>query len=208
MAKSKSSDGNKKKKGNILPFLVIVIIAFLAYKANPEYWQQGKLFQDLQNGGVKKVEAEEVVKAPEAPPEPKEDPNEIKEGSIKGSYTVPRYAIKAANQQDPNYYAFRSISKTIYLVAAKSPASEKIAEEIDAAIQEHDLRKEYRSQSFLYSAKTKKDECAQSDSFAFLCEQCDKKICIINPAKSEFVVVAPSSSAAISKAKALLKSGW
>lgn len=207
MATKNSSEGNKKK-GSMLPFLVILIIGFLAYKANPEYWQQGRLFQDLQNGGQKKVETEEIANIPETPAEPEIDPNEIREGSIKGSFTIPRYAVKAANKQDPNYFAFRSKYKTIYLVTAESSASKKTASDIASAIQEQGLREDYRSESFLYAQKTKEEECAKSKSFAFLCEQCDRKICIINPAKNEFIVVPPSASGAIAKAKALKKSDW
>ena len=53
MAAKNNSNANKKKKGSILPLIVVLILGFLAYKANPEYWQQGRLFQDLKNGGQK-----------------------------------------------------------------------------------------------------------------------------------------------------------
>ena len=46
MAGNKTNN-SKKKKGNFLPILVVVIVGFLAYQANPSYWQQGKLFEDF-----------------------------------------------------------------------------------------------------------------------------------------------------------------
>ena len=114
-SKSKSSDSNKKKKGNILPVLVIAIIAFLAYKANPEYWQQGRLFEDLKNAG-KKPSTEDVVQKPVTPKKPKEDPNMMYDGSIKGSKTIPLAVRRAVNTSDPTYYTFRSKKITFYLV--------------------------------------------------------------------------------------------
>ena len=208
MATKNNSNANKKKKGSILPLIVVLILGFLAYKANPEYWQQGRLFQDLKNGGQKKVETEEIANIPKEPQEPKIDPNEIREGSIKGSKTVPKYVLKAVNTKDPNYYMFRSKYKTIYLVTAESSSSKKLSSDISEAIQKQGLKDEFRFDSLLYAQSTKKAECERTTTLQFFCEQCDRKICIVNPEKKEFITVAPSLQGAIGKAKALQKSGW
>ena len=78
----KKNNSVKKKKTSILPLLVIVIVGFLAYKANPEYWQQGKLFEDLRNAGKKEVKQEEVEQIAKVEKEPEIDPNAILDGSV------------------------------------------------------------------------------------------------------------------------------
>ncbi len=198
----------KKNKGSILPFLVVVIIVFLAYKANPEYWQQGRLFQDLKNAGKKEVKTEDIAKVPEKPKEPEVDPDAMFEGSIKGAKTIPINVSKAVNRNDPTYNTFRSKFKVIYLVSPKSNSSDKLADDIRLALQEQDLRDEFTFDSLRYQMKNKKKACEVSVPQNFLCEQCDRKICIINARKKEFLVVAPSVSAAIGRAKSIQKNGW
>ena len=207
MAKSKSSDGNKKKKGNILPFLVIVIIAFLAYKANPEYWQQGRLFEDLKNANKKEVKTEEVVQKPVEPAKPKEDPNAMYDGSIKGSKTIPLSVRRAVNTKDPTYYTYRSKKITFYLVYPEGPAGEQIVAQIRDSIIDKKLRDKFAVSALLYSQKDKKQQCELTWPQQFLCEQCDRKICAVNPKKSEFLVIPPTAQAAISKMNELNKSG-
>ena len=206
MAKKNDGSGNKKKKGNILPVLIIAIVAFLAYKANPEYWQQGKLFEDLKNAGKKEVKTEEVVKKPE-PKKPEKDPDLIYDGSIKGSKTIPAYVRRAVNTYDPNYYTLRSKSKTIFLVYPEGAAANKTLTQISEAIENKGFTDIYRVDSILYTQKEKAKQCDLSVTQKFLCEQCDRKICIINPKKSEFMVIAPTSQAAIGKMTSLNKSG-
>ncbi len=206
MAKKNDGSGNKKKKGNILPVLIIAIVAFLAYKANPEYWQQGKLFEDLKNAGKKEVKTEEVVKKPE-PKKPEKDPDLIYDGSIKGSKTIPAYVRRAVNTYDPNYYTFRSKFKTIFLVYPEGAAANKTLTQISEAIENKGFTDIYRVDSILYTQKEKAKQCDLSVTQKFLCEQCDRKICIINPKKSEFMVIAPTSQAAIGKMTSLNKSG-
>ncbi len=208
MATNKNKKGTntaKKKKGNILPFLVVVIIGFLAYQANPEYWQQGRLFQDLKNGGQKKVETEEVVTP--KPKKPEKDPNLIYDGTIKGSKTIPLYVRKAVNTYDPTYYVFRGKPKTLFLVYPDGSAAKKIVEDLNKGIEKRGLRGELAVDTILYTQKEKKEKCAATVPQQFLCEQCDRRICIINPKKAEFLVVSPSAQSALSKAAALVKSG-
>ena len=103
----------KKKKGSILPLLVVVIIAFLAYQANPEYWQQGKLFQDIKNAGKKKeVETEDIAKIPEKPAEPEVDPDAILDGSIKGAKTIPINIKKQIEVKKLKFNFKNSLSST------------------------------------------------------------------------------------------------
>ena len=209
MATNKNKKGNtaaNKKKGNILPVLVIAIIGFLAYQANPEYWQQGRLFEDLRNANKKEVKTEEVVKAPE-PKKPEKDPDLIYDGSIKGAKTIPLYVRKAVNTYDPTYYVFRGKPKTLFLVYPEGSAANKIIADISAGIEKRDLRGTLAVDSLLYTAKNKKERCEATVPQQFLCEQCDRRICIVNPRKSEFMVVAPSAQSALSKAVALVKSG-
>lgn len=209
MATNKNKKGTntaKKKKGNILPFLVIVIIGFLAYKANPEYWQQGRLLEDLKNANKKEVKTEEVVKAPE-PEKPEKDPDLIYDGSIKGAKTFPAYVLRAVNTYDQNFYVFRGIPKTLYLVYPKGAAADKIASQLQEGINKREMRNELAVKTLLYTSKDKKSQCEASITTQFFCEQCDRKICIINPKKAEFLVVSPSSQAALAKAVALVKSG-
>lgn len=209
MATNKNKKGNtavKKKKGNILPVLVIAIIGFLAYQANPEYWQQGRLFEDLRNANKKEVKTEEVVKAPE-PKKPEKDPNLIYDGTIKGSKTIPLYVRKAVNTYDPTYYVFRGKPKTLFLVYPDGSAAKKIVEDLNKGIEKRGLRGELAVDTILYTQKEKKEKCAATVPQQFLCEQCDRRICIINPKKAEFLVVSPSAQSALSKAVALIKSG-
>ena len=209
MATNKNKKGNtaaKKKKGNILPVLVIAIIGFLAYQANPEYWQQGRLFEDLRNANKKEVKTEEVVQAPE-PKKPEKDPDLIYDGSIKGAKTFPAYVLRAVNTYDQNFYVFRGIPKTLYLVYPEGAAADKIVSQLQEGINKREMRKELAVQTLLYTSKDKKTKCESSTTNKFFCEQCDRRICIVNPRKSEFMVVAPSAQSALSKAVALVKSG-
>lgn len=203
----KGSSGNKKKKGSPLPLIIIVIIGFLVYKANPEYWQQGRLFHDWKNG-VPQVETEEVVKAPEAPKKPDVDPDAILEGSAKGAKTIPINIRKTIGINDPNYEMFRSKFKTLYLVTQKSSSSEQLANQIRDAIKEEKLNDEFTFNALLYEAKDKKHLCGLSETQTFFCKQCDRKICIVHPRKLEYIVVAPTVQASIGRAKVLKKEGW
>lgn len=205
MGKSKNG---KKSGGNIMPILVIAIIAFLAYKANPEYWQQGRLFEDLKNHGQKKVATEDISTIPN--PEdtkPSIDPDAILEGSVKGAKTIPININKAVNKNDTTYYVLRSKLKTFYMVYPDNEAAKKISDAMRDAIEKNNLKGEYVFVSYLYTQSNKKHVCNLSAPQAFLCEQCDKKICIINPKNKEFIVVAPTTQAAIGRAKAL-KGEW
>lgn len=205
MGKSKNG---KKNGGNIMPILVIAIIAFLAYKANPEYWQQGRLFEDLKNHGQKKVETEDISNIP-TPEETKPaiDPDAILEGSVKGAKTIPINVNKAVNKSDPTYEIMRSKFKVFYMVYPDNPTAAKISDSMRAAIEKNNLRGEYTFASLLYTQSNKKQICGYTKPQAFLCEQCDKKICLINPKNKEFIVVAPTTQAAIGRAKAL-KGEW
>ena len=205
-SKSKSSDSNKKKNGNILPVLVIAIIAFLAYKANPEYWQQGRLFEDLKNAG-KKPSTEDVVQKPVTPKKPKEDPNMMYDGSIKGSKTIPLAVRRAVNTSDPTYYTFRSKKITFYLIYPDGANGKKIVADIREGIINKDLRDKFSVDSLLYDQRKKSEQCGVSVPQQFLCDQCDRKICVVNPKKSEFLVISPTAQAAVSKMVALDKSG-
>ncbi len=208
MATNKNTKGStpKKKKSNILPVLVIAIIAFLAYQANPEYWQQGKLFQDLKNGGQKKVETEEVVAPPE-PVKPTRDPDLIYDGSIKGAKTFPAYVLRSVNTYDENFYVFRGFPKTLYLVYPKGAAADKIVSQLQEGIDKNGMKKELTVKTVLYTPKDKQKLCESSTTTKFFCEQCNRKICLVNPRKSEFMVLSPSAQSAFAKAKALVKSG-
>ena len=207
MAKKNDGSGNKKKKGNILPVLIIAIVAFLAYKANPEYWQQGRLFEDLKNAGKKQASTEEVVQKPVEPKKPKVDPNAMFDGSIKGSKTIPLAVRRAVNTNDPTYYTFRSKKITFYLVYPDGANGKKIVADIRDGIINKDLRDKFSVDSLLYDQRKKSEQCGVSVPQQFLCDQCDRKICIINPKKSEFMVIAPTSQAAIGKMTSLNKSG-
>lgn len=208
MATKKSASTNKKKKGSILPLIVVVIIGFLAYKANPEYWQQGRLFQDLKNGGQKKVETEEIANVPKGPVEPEVDPDAILEGSIKDAKTVPINIAKSIDKNDPMFNKFRSKFKTIYLVTQKSESSDKLSNDIRDAIEAQGLKGEFMFDSLKYEPKDKKKLCEVTEAQNFFCKQCDRKICLINPRKREFIVVAPTVSAALGRAKIIKESGW
>ena len=199
----------KKKKGSILPLLVVVIIAFLAYQANPEYWQQGRLFQDIKNAGKKKeVETEDIAKIPEKPAEPEVDPDAILDGSIKGAKTIPINIKKQIRKSDPTYEIFRFKFKVIYVLAPKSTASEKLVNDLREQLRSQDLRDYYTVSSRLYEMKDRRTTCEESEPQNFLCKQCDRRICIIHPRKKEYIVVSPTAQSAISRAKAILKEDW
>ena len=199
----------KKKKGSILPLLVVVIIAFLAYQANPEYWQQGRLFQDLKNAGKKKeAPTEDIAKIPDKPAEPEVDPDAILDGSIKGAKTIPINIKKQIRKSDPTYEIFRFKFKVIYVLAPKSTASEKLVNDLREQLRSQDLRDYYTVSSRLYEMKDRRTTCEESEPQNFLCKQCDRKICIIHPRKKEFIVVAPTVSATISRAKSILNEDW
>ena len=198
----------KKNKGSILPFLVVVIIVFLAYKANPEYWQQGRLFQDLKNAGKKEVKTEDIAKVPEKPKEPEVDPDAMLEGSIKGAKTIPINVTKEVNQNDPTYWVYRSKFKTIYLVAQKTNASQNLFNDFNDAIKNEGLKDEFVVSALLYEAKNKKSLCEATIPHNFLCKQCDRKVCIVNPKKREFLVVAATKQAVLGRVKQIARDGW
>ena len=203
----KKNNSVKKKKTSILPLLVIVIVGFLAYKANPEYWQQGKLFEDLRNAGKKEVKQEEVEQIAKVEKEPEFDPNAILDGSVKGSKTIPKNINKKINVNDPMYNVMRSKFKTIYLVYTDNSTSKNLIKAIDEALEKGDMKDNWRVAYLLYSQSNKKQACEASEPQAFFCEHCDKKICLINPRKQEFIVVGPSVQASVGRAKAL-KGSW
>ena len=208
MATKKSASTNKKKKGSILPLIVVVIIGFLAYKANPEYWQQGRLFQDLKNGGQKKVETEEIANIPQEPEEPAVDPDAMLPGSIKDAKTIPINVVKALNSQDPTYGMFRSKFKVMYIVGQNSSSTDKLAEDLQAAIKEKDLRNDFAVFRLRYDLKDKRTVCGETEVTSFFCKQCDRRICFVHPKKKEFIVVNPTVSSAIAKAKTIKETGW
>lgn len=200
----KKNSGTKKKKGSILPLLVIVIVGFLAYKANPEYWQQGKLFEDLKNAGKKEVKQEDVAKITQpVDSTPKVDPDASTDGSVKGSKTIPINVNKAVNSYEPTYRFMRSKFKTIYLVYPDNSTGANIAKSVQESMEKYNMRDEWMFASLLYEPKKKKETCGVSKSQEFFCEQCDKKICLINPRKQEFIVVGPTAQASVGRAKAM-----
>ena len=196
---------NNSKKGNILPLVVIVIIGFLAYKANPEYWQQGKLVEDLKKLGNQEVKTEEVAEIPQqqAPAAPTVDPDASLPGSVKGAKTIPINVNKSVNVNDPMYSILRSKFKTVYLVYPEGDAAKSIAQSVSEGISNSGLKGQYLFSSLYYTSSNKKQACEASLSQKFFCENCSKKICIINPQKQEYIVTAPTAQAAISKIKAL-----
>lgn len=202
MAVMKNNSG-KKKKTSILPLLVIVIVGFLAYKANPEYWQQGKLFEDLRNAGKKEVKQEEVEQIAKVEKEPEIDPDAILDGSVKGSKTIPINVNKAVNSYEPTYSFMRSKYKTIYLVYPNNATGANIAKSVQEAMEKYNMREEWMFASLLYEPKMKKEACGISKSQEFFCEQCDRKICLINPRKQEFIVVGPTAQASVGRARAI-----
>lgn len=199
----KKNNSVKKKKTSILPLLVIVIVGFLAYKANPEYWQQGKLFEDLRNAGKKEVKQEEVEQIAKVEKEPEIDPDAILDGSVKGSKTIPKNINKKVNTNDPTFKFMRSKFKTIYLVYPDNSTSKNVVKSINEALEKNNMKDEWMFTFLLYTQSTKKQACEASEPQAFFCEQCDKKICLINPRKQEFIVVGPTAQASIGRAKTL-----
>ena len=199
----KKNNSVKKKKTSILPLLVIVIVGFLAYKANPEYWQQGKLFEDLRNAGKKEVKQEEVEQIAKVEKEPEIDPDAILDGSVKGSKTIPINVNKAVNSYEPTYSFMRSKYKTIYLVYPNNATGANIAKSVQESMEKYNMREDWMFASLLYEPKMKKEACGISKSQEFFCEQCDRKICLINPRKQEFIVVGPTAQASVGRARAI-----
>lgn len=207
MAGNKTNN-SKKKKGNFLPLLVVVIVGFLAYQANPSYWQQGKLFEDLKNAGKQEAPTEQVSKVPEkVDTTPKVDPDASLDGSVKGSKTIPINVNKSVNNAEPTYAFMRSKFKTIYLVYPDNSTGAGLAKKIYDEFNNSDLKDDWRFISFLYPQNKKKDACSVSKSQQFFCDMCDKKICLINPKKQEYIVVGPTAQASLGRARTL-KGDW
>ena len=208
MTSAKNFKIKKKKKGSILPLIVVAIIGYLAYSANPEYWQQGKLFEDLQNGGFQR-EVEEVeepianIPDPEEEAKPVLDPDTSYDGSVPGSKTVPKNIRKTVNSYDPLYSVFSSKFRYAYAVLPEGDSSLKLVSDINEEIQNSDLKSVYRIEGFYYNSSNKEQRCSETPARKFFCEVCDRKICIVNPKKNEFVPVSASASSVISKMKQL-----
>lgn len=207
---AKKAKKARKSGPNILPMIVLLIIGFLAYKANPEYWQQGKLIEDWKKGGVQKVEETEIANIPEedVEEEPDIDPDVSYDGSIKGSKTIPVNINKSIDNTDPVFGFMRTRFRVIYLVQPDSDRSKQMLDDLTKGRKEYGLNNEYIVESLLYSQADKKQRCGASEAQAFLCEVCDKKICIINPKKKEYITVQPSATAALKQAQNLSGDNW
>jgi len=208
MAKKK---GKVKKNGpSILPLLAIGIIAFLVYRANPEYWQQGRLLDDIRKGGVQKVEQDTVVQKPvrEVEDEPEIDPDASFEGSVKGAMTIPKNVSKSVKVNDSLYKIINSKLIFAYGVLPDEDASRALIGEINNGISEAGLRKQFATKSLTYTKENKKEICSRGPAYEFLCKNCDKKVCLINGSKKEYIPLSPSAKTVLAKINQLSKDEW
>ncbi len=205
-----------KNKTSVLPILVVAIIGFLAYKANPDYWKQGKIFEDfekyMQNRQEQQEELTDVPIQQEAvkkQEEPEIDPDASFGGSVDGSKTIPINVNKAVHRNDPTYYVLRTSYKTIYFVYEKGSQKEQLYNELRNTIKESDFKQYWAVSGMSYEKGKMKEECTASVPLNFLCEQCAKGVCLLNPRKKEFLVVPLSKSAIMSRVKSLTeREGW
>ena len=204
----------KKKKGpGILPLLVIGVIGFLAYRANPEYWQQGKLFEDLKNGGfqrpIEESPQEDVVKAPvvETEAEPELDPDVSYDGSIRGAKTIPRSVIRTVNPNDPMYGVLNSKFKFVYAVLPDTEVARDMVKEVRKNIDESELRDTYRLDVVFYPDNDK-TLCKVSVSKEYICNVCDRRFCVINTDKGEYLPIKPSVENVLATLEKLRKQPW
>lgn len=197
----------KKKKGSILPLIVVLIIGYLAYSANPEYWQQGKIFDDLKNGGFQReaeVVDEPIANIPDENAEPELDPDTSYEGSVPGAKTIPKNIRKSINSYDPLYYVVSTKFRYGYAVLPDGDNSKKLVSEINELIgADSELEKLYRIEGFYYNPSTRTKSCEETPARKFFCDVCDRKVCIVNPKKNEFIPVSASASSVIAKMKQL-----
>lgn len=203
----------RKKKGNILPFLVFVIIAYLAYSANPEYWHQGKLVQDFLNGGAKKESTEDIANIPDTPPEeyepePEIDPDASVAGSVKGAKTIPANVLKSVSSNDPMYYAFASRAKYIYFVMPNTQDSRELVAATNDEIKANGLKAKYVAAGMLYDSSNKKADCSKAATVEFFCKVCDRKACLVNARKGEYIPLQPTTSHVIAKIKQIEQQEW
>ncbi len=208
MAKKKAKV--KKNGPSILPLLAIAIIAFLVYRANPEYWQQGRLLDDIRKGGIQKIEQETVVREPvrEVDDEPEIDPDASIEGSVKGAMTIPKNVSKSVKVNDSLYKIINSKLIFAYGVLPDDEASRSLISEINTGIIDAGLKKQYATKSLTYTKETKKEICSTNPAYEFLCENCDRKICLINGVKKEYIPLSPSAKSVLAKISQLSKQGW
>ena len=208
---AKKAKRAKKKGPNVLTLLVFLIIGFLAYKANPEYWQQGKLLEDLKKGGVQKVEEEDIANIPDVEPEeyePEVDPDASLEGSVKGAKTIPARVLKSSHSRDPMYGVIASKFKFVYVVAPSGDDSRALVGSIGESIKAEGLRDSYKVKGFYYDPSTKKQDCSVAETVKYFCDECDRKACIINGKAGEYMVLPASEKNVIAKIKQLSSQDW
>lgn len=204
--------GRRKKSGtSILPLIVICIIGFLVYKANPEYWQQGRLLEDLKKGGVQKPIEEDVVQKPverQVEEKPEIDPNVSYPGSVKGAVTIPQNALRSVSTNDPLYKIINSRFIVAYGVLPNTADSRSLIGDMRVAIEEKGLKKYAFADSFLYEQDKRKETCSSSPAYEFLCGECDRKVCLINGRKKEIIPLQASVAPVISKLDQVVKEEW
>ena len=204
--------GKRKKSGpSILPLLVIGIIGFLVYKANPEYWQQGRLLDDIRKGGVQKPVDEDVVQKPVRKPvdeKPEIDPDESYPGSVKGAMTIPKTALKSVKSKDRIYKIINSKLIVTYGVLPDNESSRQLIGDIGAGITDKGWKKQAFANSLLYDQAKKKETCSISPAYEFLCDTCDRKVCLINGRKHEIIPLNPSVTSVLAKLGQVINEEW
>lgn len=201
----------RKKSGpSILPLLVVCIIGFLVYKANPEYWQQGRLIEDIRKGGVQKPVEEDIVKLPQERPDdkPEIDPNESYPGSVSGAVTIPKVALKSVKTNDRLYKIIKSKFIVAYGILPNNETSRTLIADLNTEISDKGWKKQAFADSLLYEQSERKATCSASPAYEFLCGKCDRKICLINGRKHEIIPLNPSKSSVLAKLGQVIKEEW
>ena len=189
-----------KGGGNIIPLIVIGIAVFFSYKANPDFWTQGKLFTDFKTNATKTVETNDIAnipaKEPEAPPPPPQP-------SVQGAQFIPQDVVSKTIPNDPLYKVFRANHKIIYFAYADCPRGQAMREAIRKGLEQEGLSQDFWFECSLMPQGQTITVEPQNVAQKFLYDNCSNNICILNPPENEIMILPQNSASVIGRAKSL-----
>lgn len=201
--------------GNLVPMIVIGIIVFISYQSNPEYWKQGKLFNDMKTTSSSTiVDTKDVANIPAQTPPPAAKPyngNQSQESEgvaksgIRGARVIPPDVFASVGYNDPAYGIIRSSYKVIYFNYPNAERGERIYSDIKSGLSRAGLSSDVLLVKNIYKPIGSNNAIEKSTFVGqdYLNKNCTKYICMLNPNKREIIFVNQSAGSVISKLKEL-----